>query len=351
MACPAELALPITLLYSELHDLTADEAQEERREGSFSLKQIKGRNYWYHQVWIGPNRAQKLLGPESAELLAEIKQWKKEAEQWRLQRARREQMVKSLKAALHMTTDRVTGSVIARLSELGVFRAGAVLIGTHAYRTYGPMLGVRLAQSNLRTGDVDIGAVDVAAEDAELSFSDAVQSAGYAFFIVPARPGSRIPTALKYKGGEVRVELLTPLHKGRPWEPQVIKSLKFGAQKAPFLDFLIEEPVEATYLSGAGVRVTVPTPARYALHKLIVAANRDVSAHAKSLKDAAQAGELLKVLLDSRPEDVEQAAADLAARGSAYVKKALDGAKRIDPEPRRKILPLIGAARAGRHAK
>lgn len=337
-----EAALPIALLYSELHDLSAIDRNQPRLEGGFAVKVIHNRRYWYHQVWVGRKRVQKALGPETPVLLEEIGRRKKEADQWRRQNRKRQQIVRSLKAALGMTTDPVTGRVMARLSEAGVFDAGAILIGTHAYMTYGPMLGVKLAQSNLRTGDIDFGAIDVAAADVKMSFSEAVQSADSAFFVVPARPGSKISTALKYQGGEVRVELLTPLKKGRPWQPEIIKSLKFGAQRAPYLDYLIEETVDATYLSGAGVRVKVPHPARFAWHKLVVAANRDVGGYAKALKDVAQAAELFRVLLDVRLKEVTRAGGQLQRRGGAYLKKAREGALKIpDPAIKEQVLNYL----------
>lgn len=330
-----QVALPVALLYAELHDLAVAEEARERREGSFSVKRINDRNYWYHQTWIGRTRHQKFLGPETPELLNQIATWKQEASVWRAQNRRRAQLVRSLKAAMKMSTDALSGKVLARLSELGVFKAGAVLIGTHAYTVYGPLLGVRLAQSNLRTGDIDfgVGNVDVAAADT-FSFSEAVQSADNAFFVVPPSPGSRISTALKYKGGEARVELLTPLRKGAPWKAEVIGKLNFGAQRAPFLDYLIENPIEATYLSGAGVAVVVPDPARFAWHKLIVAANRDASRHTKAIKDVAQATELLNALAQQRPKDLEKAAALLIRRGGAYLKKTQEGFARLDPATR-----------------
>jgi hypothetical protein len=333
-----DVALPITLLYSELHDLSAADEHRERMEGSFSVKRINDRRYWYHQFWVGHKRVQKAIGLESPEVLDHINAWKTQAKAWRADNRRRAQIVRSLKAALGMTTDLITGRVIARLSELGVFKVGAVLIGTHAYITYGPMLGVRLAQSNLRTGDIDFGAVDVAATDVQVSFSDAVQSADNAFFVVPARPGSRISTALKYQGGEARVELLTPLRKGRAWTPEVISSLKFGAQRAPYLDYLIEDTVDATYLIGEGVRVRVPHPARFAWHKLIVASNREVASHSKALKDLAQSSELFRVLLDARPKEVRQAAHRLLRYGGAYVKRARQSAAKLDPALKKEIL-------------
>lgn len=337
-----ELALPITVLYSELHDLSHADVSDERKVGSFSVKRIGNRKYWYHQTWIGEKRHQKFLGVETPELLENIETWKKQASQWRAQYRRRKQIVRSLKAALRMTTDPLTGKVLARLSEFGAFRAGAVLIGTNAYIAYGPMLGVRLAQSNLRTGDIDFGAIDMAATDVGVSFSEAVQSADDAFFVVPARPGSRISTALKYRGGEARVELLTPLRKGRPWQPEVIKSMKFGAQRAPYLDYLIENPVEATYLAEGGIPIVVPNPARFAWHKLIVAANRDPGSHAKSLKDIAQARELLSVLHEKQPSKLKQAAQQLVKRGGAYLKKAREGAALTNKETHALIDGYIG---------
>ncbi len=45
-----------------------------------------------------------------------------------------------------------------------------------------------------------------------------------------------------------------------------------GAAAIPlrFLDYLIHEPIRAVLLHGAGVPVLVPSPERYAIHKLIV---------------------------------------------------------------------------------
>jgi hypothetical protein len=336
------LPLVLTTLYAELHDLTAHDAGSERREGGFAAKQIKGRRYWYYQRWVGGRRVQKLVGPDDPATLQHIARWKEESAAWRRERDRRRQLVRSLKAGLRMTTDRLTSRVIKTLSESGIFAAGGVLIGTQAYMTYGPMLGVRLAQSNLHTADIDIGAVDLALEDTPVSLADAIRSADENFFVVPARPRSRISTALKYKGGELRVELLTPHRTGEPWSPVIVRSLGFGAQQAPYLGYLLEHAVEATYVAEDAIRVRVPDPARFALHKLIVAADRAPSSHAKSLKDRAQAAELMVTLAESRPADLEEAARALVAQGQTYVGKALAGARPLPEEVRAKVTVLLG---------
>ncbi|MBI3515054.1 MAG: hypothetical protein HY060_13475, partial [Proteobacteria bacterium] len=164
-------------------------------------------------------------------------------------------------------------------------------------------------------------------ESIEISFAAAVQAADDAFFVVPPRPGSRLSTALKQKGGEARVELLTTLPSGRPWQPRLVRTLGFGAQQAPYLDYLIEDPVEATYLHADGIHVVVPDPARFAFHKLIVAADRRSSEQTKVAKDLAQAAELWRVLSDVRPADLKAARKALTRAGRTYIAKARQGAR------------------------
>ena len=71
--------------------------------------------------------------------------------------------------------------------------------------------------------------------------------------------------------------------------------------------------------------VNLPHPARYALHKLVVAGERPASRIAKSNKDIAQAAALLGVLADAAPGQVEEAWADLVSRGPGWVARAKQG--------------------------
>ena len=82
------------------------------------------------------------------------------------------------------------------------------------------------------------------------------------------------------------------------------------------LDYLIEESVDAAAVVGNGIRVNVPLPARFAFHKLWVAAERPVSESAKARKDVRQAVALLEVLASDRPGDVSAALAALETRPS-----------------------------------
>jgi len=50
----------------------------------------------------------------------------------------------------------------------------------------------------------------------------------------------------------------------------------FAAQPLRGLDYLIEDSVDAAVIGGSGVRVNIPSPARFAFQKLWVAGERSV---------------------------------------------------------------------------
>ncbi len=73
-------------------------------------------------------------------------------------------------------------------------------------------------------------------------------------------------------------------------------------QPLRLLDFLIHEPVRTVLLHRSGVPVVVPAPARYAIHKLIVASRRqsDANRDAKREKDLHQASLMVEALRTTR---------------------------------------------------
>jgi hypothetical protein len=96
--------------------------------------------------------------------------------------------------------------------------------------------------------------------------------------------------------------------------------------------------VDAAVIGGSGVRVNIPSPARFAFHRLWVAGERSVSEEVKSRKDIRQATQLLEVLAEDRPHDVTVAFEAIGNRRSLLrsIKarlKSLDSAlmDRLDP--------------------
>ncbi len=334
----ATLPLAVATLYAELHDLTALDRPGSGRAGGFSSKRIKGRTYWYRQTWNNGRRQQKSIGPETPELLRHIERERAQDRLWRQEQRRRRALCRALRAALHLPADPIAGRIIAGLVQGGVFAAGAVLIGTHAYRSYGPMLGAQMVSSALTTSDIDLAAdekIAVAMDQASaISLADVVTGIDPDFHVVSARPGARLSHALKLKGAETRIELLTAAATGPGGRIRPIPRLGFGAQALPYLDYLLHKSVRATYLYDAGIGINVPDPARYALHKLIVAASRPGAEQSKATKDLAQAASLIDVLHHYRAGDLKVAAVALEKSGRGYMARARKGAQRLDATAR-----------------
>jgi hypothetical protein len=78
-----------------------------------------------------------------------------------------------------------------------------------------------------------------------------------------------------------------------------------GAQPLRHLDFLIHDPERSLLLAKGGIPVTIPRAERYAVHKLIVSAERQDQA--KSAKDTLQAATLIAALATRRPLELAKA--------------------------------------------
>jgi hypothetical protein len=317
----AKLPLVIANLYAELLDLAEDDVTLGYPEGGYTRKVSgDGRAYWYFQRWTGRKRSQVYVGPETPELLEKIEDYKTARRDRDEQLSRRRDICKAIRSSINIRMDTTTRKILVALANAGAFQAGVILIGSHAYGTYAALLGRKFALANVMTADVDFAAVQIAAAN-PVSFFDVVRSVDKRFHIVPAAPGARVETKLKLKDQDYRVELLTP-GKRQGEKARLIETVNFGAQPLPFLDFLIEDPIDAVVPVGGGILVKIPAPERYALHKLIVAQARERSQHAKRQKDLAQAEELLAVLREDLPEQLAAAWQDLAKRGRGYAGNA-----------------------------
>lgn len=217
--------------------------------------------------------------------------------------------------------------IVKRLSEYQFFRAGGLLVGTHAFLALGNQLGVAWG-TGTRTLDPDFahagpgGNVSVALPaDLRSNAHDALTSLEHGF--LPALGGSKGMASLyvSEREPELRVDFLTvPRRAGR----NEVHAPELGIALSPlkFLDYLIERPSQAVLLDRAdAVLVNLPDPARYGLHKLIVAYERGTR-HPKHGKDIAQALALIDWHLQRAPHALHDAWADLAARGEGWIKRA-----------------------------
>lgn len=118
--------------------------------------------------------------------------------------------------------------------------------------------------------------------------------------------------------------------------------LGVNIQPLPFMEYSMEDVQQAVLFSGdTVVLANVPSPARYALHKLIVYGERKSAYVTKSAKDIQQAGFLLTRLKELRPADIAEAWQHLISRGPGWRSHARNGVEALSkrfPELRAKQL-------------
>ncbi|HEX8009616.1 MAG TPA: GSU2403 family nucleotidyltransferase fold protein [Casimicrobiaceae bacterium] len=224
--------------------------------------------------------------------------------------------------------------VIRRIADYGFFRAGGILTGTHAFLACGNMLGVRWGSAD-RTQAIDFAHAGksmalLLPSDLEVQTGDAIQSLGMGFLPLAGLASKSAAGYLNPREPELRLDFLTTRHRGGD-EPFEHKQLHVTLQPLKFMEFSLEDVQQAALFCAEGsVLVNLPHPARYALHKLLVYAERTGTFRAKASKDLAQAALLLACLKPHRAEEVEQAWHDLIHRGQGWATRARQGLSALD---------------------
>ena len=205
-----------------------------------------------------------------------------------------------------------------------------MLVGTHAYVALGNLLGVRW-NSAVRTQDLDFAAfrtMEVAVPQLEaVDLGGTLETLNMGFLPTPGLNPRSPHTSYHFRGKELKVDLRTTASRRGPFDPIYLPRFKAAALPMPYMDYLLENNTEALVLAGdSATLVRVPDPARYGLHKLLVANERPLVEQTKVVKDAAQAAEMLEFLLQMRPIDVEVAFERLTEK--RLHKRAMASAKR-----------------------
>lgn len=333
------LPASVATLYAELLELALVHERvagvEGRLPGGLVGKTIRGRRYLYWQVRKGDQVVQRYLGPDSEELRQELDGINERRDEAAEQRATLDRLAGMLIRGGALREQAAVAAVLRLLADLGMFRRGAVVVGTQAFRTYGGVLAVRLPSTSLRTQDIDVAhRIDVAVAAASEAAPDVDGSlARLGLLAVPGLDPRRPSTSFHMRRGELRVDFVTPARRGAAEVPVAVPGLGVSAWPLKHLDYLVEEPVPALVLDARPVLVRVPRPGRFALHKLWTAAQRAVSGQAKAGKDRDQAAALIGVLMADRPDDLREALAALDRRRAVH-RRVLAELDRLPPEHR-----------------
>jgi hypothetical protein len=345
--------LPATLqtLYAELVERCAQDRLDRDFDvgGSFFRKTRNGRVYWYFRSpMAGGERSTRYVGPDSPELGRLIEAHGAAKGDYR----ERRRLVTALQRAGLRGPDPLTGRVLQALSDAGVFRMRAVVVGSVAYQTYGGLLGVVTSARNAQTEDLDIAqfpsiklqAISLAVEDAaDMPLGEILAGVDPRFRPAPSL-GARAATRFVLDGGRYRVDVLTPNRGPDSDEPVALPAIGGEGQPMRFLDFLIYQEVRAVALHGEGVLVNVPAPERFALHKLLLGRARvgTGESQAKSAKDLRQAAELISVLADQRPYELRDLWRELNDRGPKWRRMASEAARMMEAPARDRFEGVVG---------
>lgn len=343
--------LPVSLqtLYADLVDRSWSGSYHEllKAGGSPYKRTLKGSDYWYLKMPMvdGVRGRDRYLGPDSEDIRRRVNAHND------LKAVRRERMdmVRALRNARVPTPDALSGKVLSALSEAGVFRLRAVVVGTVAFQVYGPLLGVRFPNTAGQTGDLDLAQfhsisvlVDDQVEDGILKTLKEVDSR---FEAIPSPFDGR--KAMRYairigRQEQFAVDLLCPLRGPDRGSITTLNALQGDAQLLRYLDFLIYGEINGVALHGLGVPVNVPRPERYAIHKLIVSRMRinTAASQAKARKDLAQAAALIEVLLEDRPYELLEAWTEAISRGPKWAAKLRQGAGLLPADIRFQLIEL-----------
>ena len=308
-------------------DAEFDHAYDER--GTFRKKLSKGRMYWHHQQKIRGKVVSKYVGPvtdksitDRVERFSDIKSDYKE----------RQEMVRALVAAGLPAPDAISGQIVEAMWKAGFFRLRGVLVGTVAYQAYAGPLGVKLGGRPLQTQDADFAQFWGVSQNIGESMPpilEVLRGVDATFKEIPNIDEPLVSTAYSNKA-HYKVDFLTPnrgsdAHQGKPARMRALGGA--GAQPLRHLDFLIHEPERSVLLFKGGVPVTIPRAERYAVHKLIVSAER--RDQIKSSKDVIQAATLIHALAKHRPLELATAWQTAWDAGPRWKEKLDSGRARL----------------------
>ncbi|MCP4695347.1 MAG: hypothetical protein GY862_00655, partial [Gammaproteobacteria bacterium] len=214
---------------------------------SFVRKKRRDKTYWYIQCSIGNKKSQYYLGPDSPELrdkiAAEKQLWKTVLPELK----KRQKLVAMLNAGGVYTVTANEARVLLLMERIGVFLAGGVLVGSHAFKLYENMLGVRWEAQAVKTFDIDVAddnrRLAIGMTNKPVNLGEALLQSNMGFFEVPALDRKHPSSSFFVRGQQLQVDVLTPMPKNKPpsSKPIYLNSLNTPATPLIFLDFVLED--------------------------------------------------------------------------------------------------------------
>ena len=291
--------------------------------GGFAKKTVTGRAYWYYQVKTPDGQLQQsYVGPDDAATQALIARHGDP-----VAKLARQHLVRMTRAAIELGCADIPpkhARVIERLADSGLFSAGGILVGTHAFLAYQNIMGVRWSAG---TATLDLDSAHAGCnislalpENLKLDTTAAIESLQMGF-----TPNQKRTSFKKADEPDFDLDFLTS--RGRAGDaPVTVPRLNLTMQPLRFMELSLEDPLRSTLIARSGpMVVNLPRPERYALHKLLVYGERPQAQRTKARKDVAQAAALIDYLLLHDAAELAAMWQDVNARGPGWRKRLQEG--------------------------
>lgn len=280
--------------------------------GTVYTRERDGTQYYYAKMPVGADRIDTFVGKVGdAEAEAKVEELKRGM----ALASDRRRIISHLRRTGLAAPQRALGATLDAIAHAGLFKSGAVLVGTAAYMMSEPLVGHRLPEPTLMTGDLDLATANLALRaDPPERFETIIKRGDPTFEPVlqtrPKEPASRFRTADGFL-----LDLITPTRRRTDSNPMPMNELDANAAPLQHMDWLIADPTPTVALWGSGIPINIPQPARFAVHKLILAQKRDAGSRLKRQKDLAQAEALITAMEAHDPYALHDAFLDAAAQG------------------------------------
>ena len=330
MSLYKELPLSTQTAFAGL-DVAARQAELARSiadvPGGFAKKTVTGRDYWYYQIKTPGGRLQQsYVGPDDEATRLLIQRHGDPAA-----KQARQHLVRLTRAAIELGGAEIPfkhAKVIGRLADSGLFSAGGILVGTHAFLAYQNLFGVAW-KSGAATLDLDFAHagrnVSLALpENLTIDSTAAIDSLQMGFI-----PNNNKTSFKKSDEPDFDLDFLTS--RGRTKDAPIhIARLSLTMQPLRFMELSLEDPMRCTLLARNGpIVVNIPRPQRYAVHKLLVYGERPQEQRTKANKDLMQAAALIDYLLAHDAVEVGQLWIEVNERGPGWQRRLDQGFKAL----------------------
>lgn len=290
----SELPLSAQTAYGELFEQTREFELSNALAGlvgSFHKVTRKGHRYWYFSYRDLDQRVRMAyVGPDDDRSNALVSRF-------RTTRLRKP-LAPAARSAIALGCTPVAPKhfrIIKRLSEYGFFRAGGILIGTHAFLALGNLLGVNWRHGST-TLDVDFAHAGqnislALPADLKIDVHGALESLEMG--LLPLRQFDGMVGA-QYRNPsdpELRIDFVTTVTRDN--KTVRLPDLNLSLEPLKFMELLLDGPTQASVIGNQGACiVNVPIPERFAVHKLILHGERPIAERAKATKDLMQTASL-----------------------------------------------------------